>query len=460
MNNAQFEKISKIEAPLEAVFQWHARPGAIERYSPPWDPIAVVKKKGGIEAGAEVVLRMKAGPVPYLWHAKHTEYEENSYFRDKQVRGPFLNWTHTHEFEAIDQNSCYLRDLIEFRLPPHPFRGKLSNVFIQKALQRIFAYRHRVLEQDLKLQMAFADRKPMTILISGSTGLVASALIPLLTTGGHRVLRLVRKKPLSAQEVFWDPAKGQIDHAALPLVDAVINLAGEKIGNARWSQKKKESIIDSRVLGTRLLVQTMLQMKRPPEVFINASAIGFYGDRGEKMLTESDEAGSDFISAVCQDWENETFPAEKAGIRTVNLRIGVVLDPRGGALEQMMPWFRMKVATVLGSGNQFVSWLGLNDTADILFFILNDASLAGPINAVAPEACTGNILSQSLAQQLSSFLALKIPAPVLKLAFGQMGQELLLSSTRVKPTVLESSKYSFRNADLGGLLKHVLGKES
>lgn len=459
MKNFQFEKISRIEAPLEKVFQWHERPGAIERYSPPWDPISVIRKTGGIEAGAEVVLLMHAGPVPYRWHARHTDFIPDQLFRDEMVKGPFKSWVHTHEFEAVDQNSCQIRDHIEFQLPFHPLRKQLSSKWVQQSLERIFYYRHEVLKQDLSLQLPFSTQKPLKILVSGSSGLIGSALIPLLTTAGHEVLRLVRRKPVSQGEVFWDPIKGELDPSELIGVDVVINLAGEKIGDARWTPAKKREIIDSRILGTRLLVTKMTQMDQPPQTFLNASAIGYYGDRGDEQLTEGSSAGEDFISIVCRQWEQESLIAQEKGIRTANLRIGIVLDPRGGALNELLPMYRLKMGTMPALGDQFVSWLGLNDVADMVFHIMHRSDISGAVNLVAPTAVRNQELSQLLAELHSSFGVIKVPASLLKLRFGEMAEELVLSSTRVKPEILTKTGFNFRYPELNGLLKHILGKE-
>ncbi len=320
MTSNIFSKKSKIEAPVEELFRWHARPGAIERLSPPWDPLQVISRNGGIEEGAEVRLRLKMGPVPYNWRARHTKFVENALFRDEEIAGPFSRWIHTHQFTPAGDNACFLQDEIEFLLPFHPFRNSVSSRLVHKKLARIFRFRHIRTAQDIALQLSIPNRYPRKILVSGASGVIGSALVPFLTTAGHQVVRLrrdvVRNKD---EERYWDPSAGRLDPNDLEGIDTVIHLAGEPIGEGIWTPRKKKRIIDSRNLGTGLLAETMARMERPPKTFISASAVGYYGNRGEQPLTESDSAGDDFVSSVCRQWEAAAQPAEKKGIRTLLL---------------------------------------------------------------------------------------------------------------------------------------------
>ncbi len=441
------------------VFKYHARLGAIERYSPPWDPIKVISRTGGIEKNAEVVIRMKAGPVPYRWHARHTDYEENRMFRDQQLRGPFAQWIHTHEFEPDGNNACYIRDQIEYRLLPHPLRKSLSYKLIESKLAPIFEYRHRTLKHDMRVQQQCGDRRPLTILVSGASGLIGSNLIPFLTTAGHNVLRLVRYQPFRSDEIFWDPVDFQIDSGRLEGIDCVIHLAGENIGEGRWTDQKKDRIMSSRLKGTRLLAETISKMKKPPTVFLSASAIGFYGDGGDKELTETGKAGSDFISEVCRKWEETASIAQNSGIRTAMLRIGVVLDPRGGAMHRLLPFFKLGIKTGIAPGTQYVSWIGLNDTIDAFYHVICNSHLEGPINIVSPNPVIGDTLTKELASAAGGRLGIRIPEFAIKLGLGQMGKEVLLNSVRVLPEKLANSNFDYRYDKLNQLLNHVLGKE-
>ncbi len=460
MRYAIFEKTSRIEAPVEEVFSWHTRLGAIERYSPPWDPIRVLFRTGGIEKDAEVVIRMKAGGIPYRWHARHTDYEENRLFRDRQVRGPFSEWIHTHEFEPDGSSACFVRDLIHYRLFSHPFRESLSYKLIENKLSAIFAYRHRTLKEDLRVQLGFENREPQTILVSGASGFIGSELIPYLTTAGHKVLKLVRYQPQDENEIFWDPDFFQIDSERLEGVDSIIHLAGENIGNGHWTEKKKEKILSSRLKGTRLIAETICKMKTPPKVFLSASAIGYYGDRGDRELREDDTFGTSFIAGVCHKWEEAATIARESGTRTVMLRIGVVFDPRGGALERSLLGSRLGLKAGIGSGKHYVSWIGLNDTIDAIYHAMLDAGIEGPLNIVSPNPVTSNTLSEQLAKVAGGKLRINIPESVIRTAFGQKGEEVLLSSVRVLPEKLANSDFYFRHSTPGELFYQVLGKEN
>ncbi|MFM9966264.1 MAG: TIGR01777 family oxidoreductase [Planctomycetaceae bacterium] len=298
----------------------------------------------------------------------------------------------------------------------------------------------------------------MNILVTGSTGLVGSAVVQFLTTGGHRVLRLVRIAPRNADEIAWNPTAGTIDADKLEGVDAVVHLAGDNIAHGRWSAAKKARIRDSRVLGTRLLSTALAKLNRKPRVFVCASAIGYYGHRGDEVMTESSPPGLTFISTVCRDWEAATEPARQAGIRVVNLRIGVVLTPRGGALAKMLTPFKLCVGGVVGTGRQYWSWIALDDVVGAIHHAITHDELSGPVNAVSPEPLANAAFTKILGRVLHRPTIAPLPAFVVKLMLGEMGDELLLASTRVLPNRLQETGYQFRCPTLEGALRHVLGR--
>jgi len=304
MRKEIFIKRSKINAPVREVFKWHSRPGAIERMSPPWDPLDIVYKSGGIEKGAKTIMKISAGPLPLKirWIAEHIEYKENRLFRDRQIKGPFAHWIHTHRFIPDGTDKCYLADEIEYALPINPFGNFFGSSLINQRLERIFHFRHTTLAYDIADHLRQKDKGPLTFLISGASGLLGSSLVPFLTTGGHRVIRLVRKSPLSAEnEVFWDPASGLLDLDGIENIDVVIHLAGESIGQGRWTKEKKKKIVESRNKSTSLIAEKIAKLDPLPKVLISASAIGYYGNRGDEPLTEEDTCGADFISGVCSE---------------------------------------------------------------------------------------------------------------------------------------------------------------
>lgn len=456
-----FKKKHRIKAPVEDVFQWHARPGALERLSPPWDPLEVIEKGPGIDTGTRVEMKMKAGPLPakMRWVAEHTQYDQNRMFQDRQVKGPFKRWVHTHTFTAAEQGGTILEDCIDFELPLHPVGNLLGGRFIMKKLEKIFRYRHETTAGDIEAHLARQPGKPLHILMSGASGVVGSALIPFFTTGGHRVTRLVRRKDLRDEnERFWDPQKGVLDIHGTDAFDVVIHLSGENIGQGRWTPRKKKKIIDSRNMTTRLIAGGIATLKTPPRAFLCASAIGYYGDRGNAVMTEENECGADFISSVCDEWEQAAFPALEKGIRTVFLRIGMVLSPVGGALQRLLPTFKIGLGGKVGSGEQYMSWISMDDLIGVVYHAINDDSLSGPVNIVAPSPVTNLELTRTLARVISRPALFTIPAWLIKLVFGEMGKEVLLASTRVEPEKIMAAGYRFRHPDLEGALRHLLGR--
>jgi hypothetical protein len=298
----------------------------------------------------------------------------------------------------------------------------------------------------------------MDVLVSGASGLVGSALVPFLTTGGAHVIRLVRSTPRpGAAEVYWAPEAGSIATPGLEALDAVVHLAGENIATGRWSPEKKASIRHSRVQGTRLLCEALAQLARPPAVLVSASAIGYYGNRGTEVLREQSCAGTDFLAQVCRDWEAATAPAIEHGIRVVHLRIGVVLSPAGGALARMLVPFKLGLGGVIGTGQQYMSWIAIDDLVGAIHHALSTTTLQGPVNAVAPQAVTNREFTRTLGRVLGRPTLLPMPAFAARLAFGEMADALLLASTRVEPARLLETGYTFRAPDLEGALRYLLG---
>ncbi|MBI4464659.1 MAG: TIGR01777 family protein [Acidobacteria bacterium] len=296
----------------------------------------------------------------------------------------------------------------------------------------------------------------MNIVVTGSRGLIGTALIASLADAGHRITRLVRSQPQTQSgEAHWDPEKGLLDASALEGQDAVVHLAGENIAE-RWTPDKKARIRDSRVNGTRLLCHALAHLQKSPSVLVSASAVGYYGDRGEQWLTEDKPPGSGFLAELCREWEAATEAAAQAGVRVVRLRIGVVLSVAGGALAKMLPPFRMGLGGKIGSGRQYMSWIALDDLVSIILHTLATPHLAGSVNAVAPNPATNQEFTKTLGKVLGRPTLFPAPAWAMRLAFGQMGEEVLLASTRVEPARLKASGYRFLFPELEGALHHVL----
>lgn len=296
----------------------------------------------------------------------------------------------------------------------------------------------------------------MKILVSGSHGLVGSALVNSLQHDGHELFSLVRSAPKSASELEWNPERRPVTQSRLEGMDAVVHLAGESIAEGRWSDDKKRRIRDSRVKGTTTLSEALANLQNPPGTFICASAIGYYGNRGDEILTEASAPGNDFLSGVCVEWERATKPAVDKGIRVINARFGIILSKDGGALAKMLTPFRMGVGGRIGDGKQWMSWIALDDVVDALKLAVTSDSIRGPVNFVAPNPVTNIEFTRTLGKVLSRPTIFPIPAFGVRLAFGEMADALLLSSQRVKPLELEKSAYPFAYPALSSALQHLL----
>jgi uncharacterized protein (TIGR01777 family) len=296
----------------------------------------------------------------------------------------------------------------------------------------------------------------MSIAITGSTGLLGSALIDALQTDGQLISPVVRRKSAgSANEILWDPIRGSIEGEKFNNIDAVVHLAGESVAQ-RWTAARKKEILESRVRGTTLLCQTISSLSSKPSVLVSASAIGYYGDRGDERIDEASSPGDGFLADVCQQWEAATQSARDADIRVVNLRIGVVLTPKGGALAKMLTPFRLGVGGVLGSGRQYMSWIALDDLVRIIQFALHAAAISGPVNAVAPNPATNREFTKTLGRVLRRPTIFPLPAFAAHLIFGQMADEVLLAGAHVVPNALSAAQFEFAYPQLEPALRHLL----
>jgi uncharacterized protein len=292
------------------------------------------------------------------------------------------------------------------------------------------------------------------ILVSGVSGPIGAALLPSLNARGYKVTRLVRSGASGEERILWNPTQA-LDPKSVSGFDTVVHLAGETVVG-RWTEAKKAAIRDSRVLGTRNLAEALAQASERPRVLISASAVGYYGDRGDEQLPEGTPAGSGFLAEVCREWEAAAEPAARSGIRTVQIRIGMVLSAEGGALPRMVPPFRLGLGGKMGSGRQWMSWVHVQDIVGAIHHIIRTASLQGPINMVSPNPVTNAEFTKILASVLSRPAIFPMPAFAARLAFGQMADELLLASQRVQPAKLLASGYTFQHPELRLALQEIL----
>ena len=438
---------SVIDASLDEVFAWHRRPGAITRLLPPWQPVRVVREAASVRDGRAVL----ALPGGLRWVAGHEprSYDPPRQFADA-LQPPLsmtLRWEHRHLFAPSGEHGTLVTDMVDTPVPA-------------RMLRPMFAYRHRQLAADLAAHARARElcAEPMTIAVTGSSGLIGSALAALLTTGGHEVIHLVRRAPRHAGERQWrpdDPDPGLLDDA-----DAVIHLAGASIAG-RFTPEHKQQIRASRVGPTRKLAAVAARSAGALRAFVTASAVGIYGpDRGDEILTEHSDRGDGFLADVVGAWEDAIAPAATAGIRTVQVRTGVVQTPRGGVLRLMYPLFAAGLGGPLGDGAQWLAWIGIDDLLDVYLRAVTDPALAGPVNAVAPHQVRNAEYARTLGRVLGRPAVLAVPAIGPRLLLGAEGaSELAAASQRVRPAALAAAGHQFRYPGLDGALRHVLGRD-
>ena len=314
----EFVHRTRLNHAVADVFAWHMRPGALERLIPPWESVTIESREGTPATGGRVSFRVRRGPTEIRIEVLHTDFELYHLFRDEQVRGPFTRWVHTHRFEPESGGGCTVEDHVDWELPVGAAGRLLGGSSVEVELERVFNFRHRRLQNDLDRMSRYGDGTPLRIAVTGSSGLIGRALCDVLTTGGHHVVRLVRsRKKQTSQDALWDPIEGTVEEEGLEELDAVVHLAGEPLLGLRWTEEKKKRIWASRVEGTAHLSRALASLQRPPRVLVSASAVGFYGNRGDKPLSESARQGKGFLAELCGAWEEAARPAARMGIRVV-----------------------------------------------------------------------------------------------------------------------------------------------
>jgi uncharacterized protein (TIGR01777 family) len=441
---------SVVDHPLAEVFAWHTRPGAMTRLVPPWQPMKVVAETQSLADG-RAVLGLPGG---LRWVAQHdtSGFDPPHRFVDVlSSAGPLSwparvigRWRHTHEFREVPSGTRVC-DHVDTSVPA-------------AALRSTFVYRHRQLADDLAAhrEARAAGAGSMVVAVTGASGLVGSALVAFLSTGGHRVIRLVRREARNDLERQWNPNRPAPD--LLDGVDAVVHLAGASIAG-RFTDEHKAAIRDSRVEPTRRLAEVAASADDGPRTFVSASAIGYYGfDRGDALLCEESVRGDGFLADVVADWEAATAPAAEAGLRVVAVRTGIVQSASGGTLKLMRPLFAAGLGGRLGSGEQWLSWIGLDDLLDVYHRALYDTRLTGPVNAVAPEPVRNADYTRALARVLHRPSVVPVPSFGPRLLLGEEGsRELAEANQRVVPTKLQMLGHRFRRSTLSDALAHELG---
>ncbi|MDO5662379.1 MAG: TIGR01777 family oxidoreductase [Brachybacterium sp.] len=470
----RFEHTTRLDHPHDEVIDWHERPGALVRLTPPGlggpeDPFA-----GGMEEGTRVTVRMGPPVLPgslrprwVLRHAQHERTEDSLVFEDRQVTGPFGLWHHRHEIladtgqggarqEGADGagGATLLRDRIDLELPA-PLAGQEAAVTGQ--LERLMAFRSDQLREDLDFHARYAESPRVTVAIAGASGLIGTQLAALLTTAGHTVRRMVRREARSDEEISWDPERGVLDAGDLEGVDAVVNLAGRSIAT-RMNRRARQEILSSRVSSGDLIARTLAGMTSGPRTLVQASAVGFYGaQRPGELLTEDDPGGDGFLAEVCSAWEATGNRAADAGIRVAHMRTGIVLSDAGGALLPQLPMFAVGLGGRLSRADAVISWITLDDMVRSYAHALLSETVEGPVNAVGPHPATTQELARTLGRVLRRPSVVPVPGFGPALLLGRTGAtELVQADQRASSAKLEASGFTPAHPDLEGALRHVL----
>ncbi len=447
------EYASIVDHPLEEVFAWHTRPGAMRRLVPPWQPMRVVAETTSLADGV-AILGLPAG---LRWIARHDPagYDPPYQFVDALSSDGLMTlpprvigwWRHTHRFSDAGDERTRVHDEVDTTVPG-------------AALRSTFAYRHRQLADDLAAHRdaAQAGAGRLVVAMTGSSGLVGTALAAFLSTGGHRVIRLVRRDPTGPDERRWDPSDPAPD--LLDGVDAVVHLAGESIAG-RFTEAHRRAIRDSRIEPTRRLAKLAAAGGPQVRTFVSASAVGIYGyDRGDALLCEDSARGDGFLADVVADWEDATGPAAEAGLRVVTVRTGIVQAAAGGTLRLLRPLFSAGLGGRLGTGRQWLSWVGIDDLLDIYYRALYDTRLSGPVNAVGPNPVRNSEYTRALAATMHRPALLPVPSIGPRLLLGEQGaRELAEADQRVLPTRLQALGHRFRHSTVEDALAHQLGHD-
>lgn len=447
------EYASVVDHPIEEVFAWHTRPGAMRRLVPPWQPMRVVAETTSLADGT-AILGLPAG---MRWIARHdpSGYDPPYQFVDALSSDGLMTlpprvigwWRHTHRFSDAGDERTRVHDRVDTTVPG-------------AALRSTFAYRHRQLADDLAAHRdaTEAGAGRLVVAMTGSSGLVGTALAAMLSTGGHRVIRLVRRDPANADERRWDPNAPADD--LLDGVDAVVHLAGESIAG-RFTESHRRAIRDSRIEPTRRLAELAAASGQHLRTFVSASAVGIYGyDRGDAVLCEESARGDGFLADVVADWEAATAPAAEAGVRVVAVRTGIVQAAAGGTLRLLRPLFAAGLGGRLGTGRQWLSWVGIDDLLDIYYRALYDTRLSGPVNAVGPAPVRNSEYTRALGKTLHRPALLPVPSIGPRVLLGEQGaRELAEADQRVLPAKLNALGHRFRHATVDDALAHQLGHD-
>ena len=452
----------ELDFPREDVSGWHERPGALERLVPPWANVRVQRGAGGPEMRGRVDLRWGLGLIGLPWKLHRTECRFGELLVYEQRRGPFQHWRWERRFEPGCEKETALVDLVSWS-PPSGMAGRaFSESRVRRTLERVVDFQARRLAADLDRIRRLGPGAGRRVAITGSSGLIGAELGYLLEASGYQVQRISRsprgKQGGHLESLRWDPESGELPGKPLEGLHAFVHLAGESIAGVRWTRAKKAAILSSREKGTALVSRTLSELNHPPQVLISSSAVGFYGHRGNEILSEESGPGDGFLSTVCTRSEASTHAARACGIRTVHMRSGLVLSAMGGALRTLLIPFGFGLGGRIGSGRQYLSWIDLDDEIGMIVHCIEEGLARGAVNATSPNPVTNTAFTDILGRVLSRPTLLPVPAVMLGALMGEMGTELLLSGQRAVPKKASDSGYRFLFPDLEDSLRHQLGR--
>lgn len=449
-----FIRKSLIDAPAETLSKWHHAKDVFHRIQPPWESARIVKKAKEIANGLEEHIQIKMGPLKKIWIARYQDVIKDRQFCDLQVSGPFKFWFHKHIFHDNGDGTSTLEDNISYTPPMGRAGNFLAGNMVRKKLDTMFKYRHRVTVEDIKRHHKVVP-ETKNILISGGTGLVGSQLAPLLKSMGHNVFLLTRS-PKQENHIGWSLKDAKIEAEKLKDIELVINLAGASIASL-WTRKNKERIYNSRVEGTKFLVESLLKSAPKLEAFLSASGSGAYPLNTGDCYDENGPIGNTFLGKVARDWEAAASPLADKGVRVAHFRIGVVISSLGGALQKMLLPGKLCLGGPWGSGEQHMSWISIDDLTDIFAFAVSGEEYRGVINTVAKESISVNDFFKTLGRVMKRPQLFRVPSFVMKSLPGGMGREVFLGDNRAVPGFLNSHNYEYRHDSLESALRLQLG---
>ncbi len=455
MSTETFEASVRIARSASDVFAWHETPGAWARLLPPWETVEILSDNSGLAVGTRVRFRIRMGSEWVESEIERRDTVVGKQFREVALEGPYDEWDHLHRMEPIDAKNCLLKDEVRYRIEGGSFKQSRARRAMRTRLDRLFRYRHEVAKHDLEDQPTQANYR---ILVGGASGLIGRALVPFLSGQGHEVIRLVRRPAVASDEISWIPMHSVLNANLLDGIDAIVNLSGVDILEKSWTRERVLEIRNSRVWTTHTLVDAIHKMRIRPRVFVSTSAVGYYGNRGDSILTEEERLSDRALSLICDAWEDAALRAENQYVRTAILRTGLVLTPAGGILGKMLPLFRAGFGGPVGPRKNWMSWISMDDHLAAIHEAIISPKVRGIANSVAPEPVQVGHFAEELGRVLRKPCWLPVPPLALYLRYGTRAEHIFMFSQRAVPKALLDAGFKFRYPTLTQALAHELGQ--